>query len=51
LLSLAGGLTDRGSEGRINILRAVDGKQKEIKAKLTDVVQPGDTIVVKERLF
>ena len=51
LLSLAGGLTDRGSEGRINILRTIDGKQKEIKAKLTDVVQPGDTIVVKERLF
>ena len=51
LLTLAGGITDRGSEGRISILRTVDGKQKETKAKLTDIVQPGDTIVVKPRFF
>ena len=51
VLSLAGGVTDRGSTGRIEILRTVDGKQKTLKAKLTDVVQPGDTIVVKERIF
>ena len=51
VLSLAGGVTDRGSTGRIQILRMVDCKQKEIKAKLTDKVQPGDTIVVKERIF
>src|SRR5262245_20437120 len=51
LLSVAGGITDRGSDGRVYVLRSVDGKQKEQKVKLTDVVQPGDTIVVKERLF
>jgi polysaccharide biosynthesis/export protein VpsN len=51
LITLAGGLTDRGSEGRISILRMVDGKQKESKGKLTDQVQPGDTIVVKPRFF
>jgi polysaccharide biosynthesis/export protein len=51
LITLAGGLTDRGSEGRVSILRTVDGKQKETKAKLTDIVQPGDTIVVKPRFF
>jgi polysaccharide export outer membrane protein len=50
-LTLAGGLTDRGSEGRITITRMVDGKQKDFKAKLNDLVQPGDTIVVKERFF
>jgi polysaccharide biosynthesis/export protein len=50
-LSLAGGVTDRGAEGRAKILRTVDGKQKEIKAKLTDIVEPGDTIVVPERFF
>ena len=50
-LSLAGGVTDRGAEGRVKILRTVDGKQKEIKAKLTDIVEPGDTIVVPERFF
>jgi polysaccharide export outer membrane protein len=50
-LSLAGGVTDRGSTGRIKIVRAVDGKKKEIKVKLTDVVEPGDTLIVAERFF
>jgi polysaccharide export outer membrane protein len=50
-LSLAGGVTDRGSTGRIKIVRTVDGKKKEIKVKLTDTVEPGDTIIVAERFF
>ena len=51
-LSLAGGLTDRGSDRRINITRTVDGKKKELKGvKLTALVQPGDTIVVGQRIF
>jgi polysaccharide export outer membrane protein len=51
-LSLAGGLTDRGSDKRINILRIVDGKQKEIKGvKLTDLVEPGDTLTVGSRIW
>ena len=49
VLTLAGGVSDRGSDGRIKILRMVDGKQKEVKAKLSDIVQPGDTIVVPSR--
>lgn len=51
VLALAGGVTDRGSEGRTSILRTVEGKQKEIKTKLTDIVEPGDTLVVRERRF
>ena len=50
-LSLAGGVTDRGSTSRIQIIRIVNGNKKEIKVKLTDVVQPGDTVVVRERFF
>lgn len=50
-LSLAGGVTDRGSTSRLVIVRAVEGKKKELKAKLTDVVEPGDTLIVKERFF
>jgi polysaccharide export outer membrane protein len=50
-LSLAGGVTDRGSTSRLVIVRTVDGKKKEIKAKLTDTVEPGDTLIVKERFF
>lgn len=57
VLSLAGGLTDRGSDGRIRIQRSVkdpktrQDKMTETKAKLSDVVQPGDTVVVGERFF
>ena len=50
-LSLAGGVTDRGSTGRIQIVRIVDGVREEIRAELTDIVLPRDTIVVPERFF
>jgi polysaccharide biosynthesis/export protein len=50
-LSLAGGVTDRGSTSRMKVVRAVDGKKKELKVKLTDVVEPGDTLIVAERFF
>ena len=50
-LSLAGGVTDRGSTNRIKIVRVVSGEKREIKATLTDVVLPGDTIIVAERFF
>jgi polysaccharide export outer membrane protein len=50
-LSLAGGVTDRGSTSRIKIVRLVDGKKTELKAKLGDPVMPGDTIIVQERFF
>jgi polysaccharide export outer membrane protein len=51
VLSLAGGITDRGAKGRIKILRTVNGKRVELDAELTDIVEPGDTIVVPERYF
>jgi polysaccharide biosynthesis/export protein len=50
-LALAGGITDRGSTSRIKIIRIVNNEKKELKVKLTDIVQPGDTIVVSERFF
>jgi protein involved in polysaccharide export with SLBB domain len=50
-LSLAGGVTDRGATSRIKIMRVVNGKMNEIKVKLTDIVRPGDTVVVPERFF
>jgi polysaccharide biosynthesis/export protein len=51
VLSLAGGLTDRGADSRIRIQRMVKGKLKEVKAKLTDPVEPGDTIIVPQKFF
>jgi len=50
-LSLAGGLTDLGSTTRIKIVRLVNGNKQEINVKLGDTVQPGDTIIVRERFF
>jgi len=51
LLSLAGGVTTRGAEGRIKIRRAIEGTEHEIKVELDDRVKPGDTLVVPERFF
>jgi polysaccharide biosynthesis/export protein len=50
-LSLAGGVTPTGAMNRTTIIRAREGAKAEIKAKLTDIVQPGDTIMVPERFF
>jgi polysaccharide export outer membrane protein len=50
-LSLAGGVTDRGTTSRIKIVRIVNGDKKELKVKLTDLVQAGDTVIVSERFF
>jgi protein involved in polysaccharide export with SLBB domain len=50
-LSLAGGVSDRGTTSRIKIVRIVNGEKRELKVKLTDVVQPGDTVIVSERFF
>ena len=50
-LALAGGVTERGSQGRIKIIRPVGSRKTELKAALTDLLKPGDTVVVGERLF
>jgi polysaccharide export outer membrane protein len=52
-LSLAGGVTPTGAMNRVRIIRAGGGSsgRTEIKARLTDTVQPGDTIMVPERFF
>jgi polysaccharide export outer membrane protein len=50
-LTLAGGVTARGSEGRTKVIRIVEGKKTEEKVKLTDVLQPEDRLEVPERFF
>ena len=51
LISLAGGLTPDGSDGRLKVVRQVGGKSEEDKIKLDEPVKPGDTVVVRRRLF
>ena len=50
-LALAGGVTENGAMNRIKIVRFVNGVKKEIKAKESDVVKAGDTIIVPEKYF
>jgi polysaccharide biosynthesis/export protein len=50
-LALAGGVNERGSTRRIQIVRKVDGQERTIDTNLKELVQPGDTIVVRERFF
>lgn len=48
-ISMAGGLTERGSDRRIKITRKVKGKDVEIDAEMSDLVRPDDTIRVPQR--
>ena len=50
-ISMAGGLSERGSNRRIKIIRKVDGKDVEIDAEMSDLVKPNDTIRVPQRLI
>lgn len=50
-IALAGGLTDRGSNRGIKATRTSNGKTQEVDLKLSDKVQPGDVIHIKQRLF
>ena len=51
-ISLAGGVTERGSKSRMRITRTIDGKQVVLKdVKLADRVQPGDSVEVLPRFF
>ena len=50
-LSLAGGITDRGTTARVRVVRIIGDKKQDIKVKLDDIVRAGDTIIVPERFF
>lgn len=50
-IALAGGLTDRGTNRGIKATRTTNGKTAEVDLKLSDQVQPGDVIHIKQRLF
>jgi polysaccharide biosynthesis/export protein len=51
VVALAGGVTERGSTRRIQIIRRVDDEEVTISADLKTPVQLGDTVVVRERFF
>jgi polysaccharide export outer membrane protein len=51
VLSLAGGVSDRGAINRIRVIRMVNGKRTERKIGEDETVNSGDTLVVPERFF
>ncbi|MFZ6690800.1 SLBB domain-containing protein [Undibacterium sp. SXout20W] len=52
VISIGGGVTDRGSTSRIIIHRKLPGGElKEISARISDVVLPGDVVFINERIF
>ncbi len=50
-ISLAGGMTDRGSNRGIQILRIVDDEEERVSVSLSDQVRAGDTVVIRQRFF
>ena len=48
-ISAAGGINEKGSNSRIEIIRIEDGKRKTIDAKQTDLLKPGDQVNVRAR--
>lgn len=50
-LSLAGGMTDRGSRRKINLLREVEGEKRNYRVDLSQRIMPGDVVTIGEGLF
>ncbi|MFP5379745.1 MAG: polysaccharide biosynthesis/export family protein, partial [Vicinamibacteria bacterium] len=50
-IAVAGGLSERGSNRRLKIRREIKGEFEEISVRLTDLVLPGDTIIIAQRLI
>jgi polysaccharide export outer membrane protein len=51
VLALAGGVVERGSTRRIQIIRQIHGTKTTLSASLGDLVNAGDNVVVRDRLF
>jgi polysaccharide biosynthesis/export protein len=50
-IALAGGFTADASTKNARVVRPASGKSETLKLKLDEPIQPGDTIVVKAKLF
>ena len=50
-ITLAGGMTERGADDKVVVIRASNPQQGEIDVKLTDKIFPGDQVTVKESIF
>jgi polysaccharide biosynthesis/export protein len=51
VITMAGGFTDKASEGRTKVLRMVNGEEQSLGVKLDDPILPEDIVVVPKRFF
>jgi polysaccharide export outer membrane protein len=50
-IAVAGGLSERGSDRGMKIIRTVKGKEVEVNATMATPIQPNDTIRIRQRLI
>lgn len=48
-IAAAGGITEKGSNSRIEIIRIEKGRRRTLDAKQTDILKPGDQVNVRTR--
>jgi polysaccharide biosynthesis/export protein len=48
---LAGGVSEKGSNRGLKVIRDVKGKKQELEVRADELVQPNDQIVVRQRLL
>jgi polysaccharide export outer membrane protein len=48
-IAAAGGITEKGSNSRIEIIRIENGQRKSLDARQTDLLKPGDQVNVRTR--
>jgi polysaccharide export outer membrane protein len=50
-IAVAGGLTERGSDRGMKVIRRVKDKEIEVEVSMSDIVKPNDTIRIRQRLI
>ncbi|MBI1867423.1 MAG: polysaccharide export protein [Methylocystis sp.] len=50
-IAIAGGFSPRGYQGGVDLTRTISGRPVTGRVPLTQPIRPGDTIVVRERIF
>ncbi len=50
-VTLGGGLTDRASRRKIFLTREVDGEKRSYKVDMSQTIEPGDVITIREGFF
>ena len=50
-VAVAGGFTPRANKGSVDLTRIIDGRPVTGEVPITQLIRPGDTVVVHERYF